>query len=174
MNTIDIVVICLLGFIGLINFIAGFHRGCLNNIFTIAKIALLVVLMGPVAELLKGIDAISSAVDGVIAGLPEMVQFLGSYVYMAISFFVLLIVLSIVLGIIKALLRTPFGRYRAPSPVMVFLDRIAGLAFSVVFYGAIIFALLAIASGVPALASFLEGSKLVEINPLAPLFEGLL
>lgn len=174
MTTIDIVIIGLLAFIGLINFFAGFHRGCLNNIFTIAKIALLVVLTGPVAEMLKGIESISGMVDGVVGGLPEQVQFIGSYIYMAIAFFALLIVLSIVLGILKALLRIPFGRTREPSGFLKFLDKVGGLVFSVAFYGAIIFALLAIVSGVPALASVVEGSKLVEINPLAPLFEGLL
>ena len=177
MNTLDIIVIGILAFVGIINFIAGFHRGCLNNIFTIAKIALLIFLTPIVGEWLKGIEALATmvnpigeTVEGILEGMGATVV---SIIFMTIAFFAVLIVVSIVFAILKALLRVPFGRDRVPSGFLNFIDKVGGLLFSVAFYGAILFALLAVMKNVEALASFTEGSKLCEINPLNELFAGL-
>jgi hypothetical protein len=147
-NIIDIAFFGLLGLIAVINFFAGFHRGALDNIFTIIKIAGLVFLTGVIGNAVKGIDAIASMlamiadpINGLLKGVGDTVA---NVVLMIVVGLVVLIVLSIVLAIIKHFIRKPFLKENDPGPVRVWIDRILGVIVSVAIYGVILLAVVAV------------------------------
>ncbi len=179
MVTIDIIVIALLAIVAVVNFFGGFHKGPLNNIFTIVRLAGVVLLAPIIVKELKGIDAIASmitplgaSIDGIIKGMGDTIV---TVIFYAIAALALFIVLGILLGILKWLLRYQFDPKREPATYVVIIDKVLGVVFSVAIYGAIILAILALLGnlGVPAIDGFLEGSKICEINPLNAIFAGM-
>ena len=179
MVTIDYIVIGLLALVAVVNFFGGFHKGPLNNIFTIVRLAGVILLAPMIVTELKSFEAITSmitpigaAIDGMISGMGDKVV---TIIFYAIAALALFIVLGILLGIIKWLLRYQFDPKREPATYVVIIDKILGVVFGVAIYGAIILAVLALVSnlGVPAIDGFLKGSKICEINPLNTLFAGM-
>lgn len=172
MNILDYIVIGLLALIAIINFFAGFHKGALDNIFTIIKLVGLVFLTSLIGGAVKKMDAVASTlamiadpINSILSGVGDAVA---NVILMAVVGLVVLIVLSIVLAIIKHLIRKPFLKENEPGPVRVWIDRILGVLFSVAIYGAILLFVVAIVGAfVPTLA---EGSFIVSINPLSKLF----
>ena len=179
MTTIDIIVIALLALVAVVNFFGGFHKGPLNNIFTIVRLAGVVLLAPIIVKELKSIDAIASmimplgeSIDGIMSGMGDKVVTVIFYIIAALALF---IVLGIFLGIIKWLLRYQFSPKREPATYVVVIDKILGVVFGVAIYGAIILALLALLGnlGIPAIDTFLKGSKICAINPLNAIFAGM-
>ena len=179
MVTIDIIVIALLALVAVVNFFGGFHKGPLNNIFTVVRLAGVVLLAPMIVTELKGIDAISSmitplgaSIDGIISGMGDTIV---TVIFYVIAALILFIVLGILLGILKWLLRYQFSPKREPATYVVIIDKILGVVFGVAIYGAIILAVLALVSnlGVASIDTFLKGSKICEINPLNSLFAGM-
>ena len=179
MVTIDIIVIALLAIVAVVNFFGGFHKGPLNNIFTIVRLAGVVLLAPIIVKELKSIDAIASmitpigaSIDGIIKGMGDTIVTVIFYVIAALALF---IVLGILLGILKWLLRYQFDPKREPATYVVIIDKVLGVVFSVAIYGAIILAILALLGnlGIPAIDGLLEGSKICEINPLNAIFAGM-
>ena len=164
-HIIDIAFFGILGLIAIINFFAGFHRGALNNIFTIIKIVGLVFLTSVVGNAIKGMDMIASTlamiadpINGILAGVGDAVA---NVVLMFVVGIVVLIVLSIVLAIIKHFIRKPFLKENEPGPVRVWIDRILGVIVSVAIYGVILLAVVAaVAAFLPDLTA---GSFVVSI-----------
>lgn len=179
MVTIDFIVIGILALVAVVNFFGGFHKGPLNNIFTIVRLAGVVLLAPIMVTELKSFESISSmitplgaSIDGIISGMGDTVVTVIFYVIAALITF---IVLGILLGILKWLLRYQFNPKREPATYVVVIDKILGVVFGVAIYGAIILALLALLGnlGIASIDAFLEGSMICEINPLNSLFAGM-
>lgn len=189
MNVIDIVVIALIALAALVGALGGFHKGGLNNVFTFVKIGGLILLTPVVVKSLSGIEAISNLlsqiskpIDDMVTSMDLHIEFLngiGGKVANAalyvVAFLALLIVLSIIIAIVKKLIRVPFSPKREPGGGLLVFDKLFGAIFNIVLYGGILFAILAILPNlpVPAVADMCATSKLCEINPLAPLFANM-
>ena len=149
MNIVDIVVISLVALAGLVNLIAGFHKGSLNNIFTIAKIALLIVLSPIVVGMLKKIDMVKGVLDSLATALegiksfsqdlPAMAGFfetLPTLVGDIVCYVIAVIALFIVLSIVFALLKFIAKKIAHAGSAMRAIDRVLGLIFGIAFWAA--------------------------------------
>ena len=76
MNIVDYILLGLLLVVGIVNFIAGFSKMGLNNLVTLIKIALIVILSPMIVGVLM--PKLSGIVDSINANLPKNMQYLKS------------------------------------------------------------------------------------------------
>ena len=78
MNIVDYILLGLLLVVGIVNFIAGFSKMGLNNLVTLIKIALIVILSPMIVGVLM--PKLSGIVDSINANLPKNMHFLGDII----------------------------------------------------------------------------------------------
>ena len=179
MDVVDIALIAFVALMGLINLIAGFHKFALSNVFTIAKIVLIVFLSTPVVGYIKqtgifdgletSLGGLSDSLVGVVGDFALKIPSLAvNIICYAIAVVALVIVISIVFALLKLLAK----KLSRAGSFMKVIDRILGLLYGVAFSAVIALVVLAVLNAVsPAIVA---KSLLNGINPLNPLLAGVL
>lgn len=170
MNIVDYILLGLLLVVGIVNFIAGFSKMGLNNLVTLIKIALIVILSPMIVGALM--PKLSGIVGSINANLPENMQFLGDIIVKVVAYIIVIIVLAIVLGLIFMVLKKLFRKINFSITPLKWIDRIVGLIFGVLLYGIILFAITGFLAQVPveAMKNAFEASAIMKINPFVDLF----
>jgi uncharacterized membrane protein required for colicin V production len=183
MDVVDIALIAFVALMGLINLIAGFHKFALSNVFTIAKIVLIVFLSTPVVGYIKQTGLLAGVVGGLetsLSGLSEsLVSFLGdtalkipsivvNIIYYAIAVVALFMVISIVFALLKLLAK----KISRAGSAMKVIDRILGLIYGVAFSAVIALVVLAVLNSLAP--EIVAKSLLNGINPLNSLLASVL
>ena len=170
MNIVDYILLGLLLVIGVINFIAGFSKMGLNNLVTLLKIALIVILSPMIVGALM--PKLSGIVDSIKGNLAENMQFVADIIVEVVAYIIVVIVLAIVLGLIFMILKKLFRKINFSITPLKWIDRIVGFIFGVVLYGIILFAITGFLAQVPveAMKNVFEASAVMKINPFVDLF----
>lgn len=170
MNIVDYILLGLLLVVAIVSFIAGFSKTGLNNLVTLIKIALIVILSPMIVGVLM--PKLSGIVDSIKSNLSENLQFLANIIVQVVAYIIVIIVLAIVLGLIFMVLKKLFRKINFSIAPLKWIDRIVGLIFGVVLYGIILFALTGFLAQVPveAMKNAFEASAVMKINPFVDLF----
>ncbi len=171
MNIIDYILLGVLLVIGIINFIMGFHKAGLNNLVTLIKIALIVIL----SPILVGVITESFGLDGIAESINSSIPLnvdLGNMIVSVVAYLIVIIVLAIVLGIIFMLLKKLFRKINFSFTPLKWIDRFVGFFFSVLLYGIILFALTGFIAQIPveSMQTLFAESAVMKINPFMNMF----
>lgn len=160
---VDLAIAALLLIVAVVGFCTGFMKNGLNNLFFAAKIvviALLVPVLNKIGFIADMISALGGAFDFI--GSTETQNAIAGVIIGAAEAIVLFILLSVVFGIVKWLLR----KLAPKRGILKLIDRILGAVFGVALYGVLFLGILGVVGTIDdeKVQSALRGSKFQSIN----------